>query len=121
MKALSLKQPYAELVVSGRKTIELRNWKTNFRGEFLVHASKTVDSEAMDKFAFSELPTGYIVGKAKLIDVKHYLNEEEHRKDSDKHLASTSWGKYGFILANASRVNPIPVNGKLNFWDFDLS
>ena len=41
-KCLSLKQPYADLVVSGKKTIELRTWNTKFRGEFLVHASKKV-------------------------------------------------------------------------------
>jgi hypothetical protein len=39
-KCLSLKQPYAELLISGKKTIELRSWDTKFRGEFLVHASK---------------------------------------------------------------------------------
>ena len=45
-KCLSLRQPYAELIVSGRKTIELRKWNTRFRGEFLVHASKAIDKEA---------------------------------------------------------------------------
>jgi hypothetical protein len=45
MKSLSLKQPYAELLISGKKTIELRKWNTNFRGHFLVHASKNVDKE----------------------------------------------------------------------------
>jgi hypothetical protein len=39
MKCLSLKQPYAELLISGKKTIELRKWNTSFRGKFLVHAS----------------------------------------------------------------------------------
>ena len=43
MKALSLKQPFAELVVSGKKIIELRNWKSKFRGRFLIHASKVSD------------------------------------------------------------------------------
>ena len=40
MKALSLKQPFAELVVEGKKKIELRNWNTKFRGDFFIHASK---------------------------------------------------------------------------------
>ena len=40
MKCLSLKQPYAEPLVSGKKTIGLRSWNTHFRGKFLVHASK---------------------------------------------------------------------------------
>ena len=45
MKCLSLRQPYAELLVSGKKTIELRKWNTNFRGKFLIHASKNVNKE----------------------------------------------------------------------------
>ncbi len=119
MKALSLKQPYAELVVSGRKTIELRNWATKFRGEFLVHASKQVDSQAMERFGFSDLPKGCIVGKATLVGVKEYLNVEEHRKDQDKHLASSDWGNVGFVLKDAMKFEkPIPVNGKLNFWEY---
>jgi len=36
MKALSLKQPFAELILQGKKTIELRKWNTKFRGEFLI-------------------------------------------------------------------------------------
>jgi hypothetical protein len=118
MKALSLKQPFAELVVSGKKTIELRNWNTKFRGKFLVHSSKTPDKDAMKKFGFEELPCGFIVGSAELVDVKKYENDLEHSKDKNKHLADTSWGKYGFVLKNAKRIKPIEAKGKLGFWDF---
>lgn len=41
-----LRQPYAELVAVGRKTIETRTWNTNFRGKFIIHASKTIDKES---------------------------------------------------------------------------
>ena len=44
-KCLSLKQPYAELLVAGKKTIEVRTWNTKFRGQFLVHASKKINEE----------------------------------------------------------------------------
>jgi len=118
MKALSLKQPYAELVVSGKKTIELRKWNTEFRGEFLVHASKKPDEEAMLRFGFKNLPLGGIVGKAVLSNVKHYFNDEEHRKDKDKHLASSTWGNCGFILEKAQRLPFSPCRGALNFWEF---
>ena len=118
MKTLSLKQPFAELVVSGKKTIEIRKWNTNFRGEFLIHASKTSHKESMEKFGFSELPTGCIVGKATLKEVKHYSNVWEFEKDAGKHLASLEWGNYGFVLENANRLKEIPCNGKLNFWGF---
>ena len=73
-KCLSLKQPYAELLVSGKKTIELRSWDTKFRGEFLVHASKKIDKEACErnKIDPESFTTGAIIGKAILYDVKYY-------------------------------------------------
>ena len=42
MKCLSVCQPFAELIIQGKKTIELRKWNTKFRGEFLVHAAKNI-------------------------------------------------------------------------------
>ena len=135
MKALSLKQPFAELILQGRKKIELRKWNTNFRGEFLIHSSKKQDEKAMQKFkeflpprfkdesqmkefGFKELPLGFIVGKAKLIGVRHYKDKEEFEKDKTKHLATSEFGNYGFILEDVTRIKPIEAKGKLNFWEF---
>jgi len=118
MKALSLKQPWAELIVSGKKTIELRKWNTHFRGEFLVHASQSPRKDGMERFGFTELPLGCIVGKATLVDVKKYVNKEELTADFDKHCATKDFweGKiYGFLLKNAQRIEPVPLKGKLNF------
>ena len=72
MKCLSLKQPYAELLVSGKKTIELRNWNTRFRGKFLIHASKNVDKERLESVDINhdKLSRGAIIGTAVLYDVK---------------------------------------------------
>jgi hypothetical protein len=120
MKALSLKQPWAELVVSGKKTIELRNWNTGFRGEFLVHASKVPDQKAMEHLGFKDLPTGCIVGKATLVDVKLYKDKKEFEADYNKHFATPGWydeTAKGFILANAVRVKPKPCKGMLNFFE----
>ncbi|HIH31860.1 TPA: ASCH domain-containing protein [Candidatus Woesearchaeota archaeon] len=117
MKALSLKQPFAELVVSGKKKIELRKWNTKFRGEFLIHASKIPDKKSMEKFGFKELPLGCIVGKARLVDVKHYANDAKRAKDKSLHLADGDWGDYGFILKDARKIKTIPIKGKLGFWD----
>ena len=120
MKALSLKQPWAELILQGRKKIEIRKWKTKFRGDFLIHASKNPDNDAMKKFGFANLPCGFIVGKAKLLDVKEYKNNLEFDMDKNLHLATPEWGNYGFILENAERMENIPAKGKLNFWEFVL-
>lgn len=119
MKTLSLKQPFAELILQGRKKIELRKWNTKFRGEFLIHASKIPDWESMKKFGFKDLPCGYIVGKVKLVDVKIYKTEEENNKDKNLHLASSIFGNYGFVLENPERIEKIPCRGSLGFWEFN--
>ncbi len=123
MKALSLKQPWAELIVSGRKTLEIRTWRTNFRGEFLIHASKVSNFKAMERLGFKDLPTGCIVGKAKVVDVKEYDSLEEFEKDSDKHFAKGhDWpGKlYGFVVEDAQRLKELPLKGKLNFFEVEI-
>ena len=43
MKAISVKQPWASLIISGIKDIENRKWKTNYRGRVLIHASNSTD------------------------------------------------------------------------------
>lgn len=121
MKALSLKQPFAELIVSGKKKIEIRKWNTHFRGKFLVHASKSVDKNAMKKHGYEDLPSGVIVGEAELVDVKKYQNKSDFKKDQNKHLASSDYGDYGFVLKNAKRRNKIPVKGKLGFWNLEIN
>ena len=117
MKALSLKQPYAELIVQGKKKIELRKWNTNFRGKFYIHASKVPDKEAMEKFGFDSLPLGVLVGEAELKDVKMYMGDEDVDKDKKLHLASSKWGKYGFVLENVRRTESKECKGKLGFWE----
>jgi len=121
MKALSLKQPFAELILSGKKKIELRRWNTNFRGKFLIHSSKIPDAQSMKKFNFKDLKHGFILGEADLIDVKKYKSKKEHQEDKNLHLADSSWGSYGFVIKNPKRFkHPIPAKGKLNFWNFEL-
>jgi hypothetical protein len=122
LKCLSLKQPYAELVISGRKTIELRTWNTKFRGDFLVHASKSVDKKACERNRIdpSSVTAGAIVGKATLYDVKVYTNRQSFVKDKNKHLAGTKYlgHYYGFLIGDARRyTRPRFVRGKLGFFN----
>ena len=122
MKALSLKQPWAELILLGKKTIEIRKWGTKFRGEFLIHTSKVPNQETMDALGFKNLPLGCIVGKARIVDVKTYTSLDDFKQDADKHRAlDYDWpGKlYGFILEDVGRVPQQPLQGKLGFFDID--
>lgn len=87
MKAITVLQPWATLLVTGKKHIETRSWKTNYRGEILIHAGKkdplfgfcmmTDDTkkrvlrvlglpEIFNRF--QKFPTGEILGKAILAD-----------------------------------------------------
>ena len=119
MKALSIKQPWAELILQGKKKIELRKWNTKFRGEFLIHSSKSPDVVAMKKFGFKDLPCGFILGKVELAGIKKYKdNPEEFETDRNLHLATMNFGNFGFILKNVQRIDPIKCNGSLGFWDF---
>ncbi len=122
MKALSLRQPYAELIIRGDKTIEIRTWNTKFRGEFLIHAAQRIFEQDCIKFGINpkNIATGKIIGKVKLIDVKKYNTIEEFRKDFDKHKAEDRWFRktcYGFILENPKRIKPLPARGSLNFFE----
>ena len=125
MKCLSLKQPYAELLISGKKTIELRNWNTSFRGKFLVHASKSIDKERSDFLAMDQnkLICGAILGSAILYDVKQYRNKTELEMDKNKHLADIKkfgFCKYGFMIKGAHRLSrPVPHSGMLKFFEVD--
>ena len=122
MKCLSVCQPFANLIIEGKKTIELRKWITEFRGEFLVHAPQKIRIDDCKRLRIkSNMITGAIIGKAKLIDVKKYENKSELKLDSKKHLAPNNVldNKYGFILENPKQLKvPIPYNGKLNFFEF---
>ena len=122
MKCLSVCQPFAELIVQGKKTIELRKWNTKFRGEFLVHAPQKIRLDECKRLKMQpEMTVGAIIGKVELIDVREYENTAQIKIDSKKHLASNdeSDNKYGFILQNPKQLRvPIPCNGQLNFFEF---
>ena len=71
MKVLTIKQPWATLIMQGDKRFEFRSWQTKYRGELLIHAGKAIDKEAMkrlSKYLPKELPYGKILGKVKLVD-----------------------------------------------------
>ena len=122
MKCLSVCQPFAELIIQGKKTIELRKWNTKFRGEFLVHAAKNILIEDCKRMKISSsITTGSIIGKVKLTDVKKYESDKELKSDKKKHhsLSDITKNKYGFILESPKKLRvPIPYSGKLNFFEF---
>ena len=72
MRALSIRQPYAEMILRGEKTIEYRSRPTKIIGQrFYIYASKgsgqlSVGSCQFDGPDDDSLPRGFIVGTAEI-------------------------------------------------------
>jgi hypothetical protein len=124
MKALSLKQPWANLVAKGLKTIEIRTWNTKFRGKFLIHASKNIDKKYVGGQVGYE-PLGSIIAIATLKDVVKYEDYNEFNKDRNRHrnwiVNKDDMPLYGFILDDIKAIKPIPYKGMLNFFETGLT
>lgn len=129
MKTLTINQPFATLIVEGLKEYEFRTWKTNYRGEILIHAGKSVDKKAMKKYEYLglEYPKSCIIGKATITDcIKIDDNARKILKEKNSIIYSNiidnkDWNGYGFKLENVEKLENIEVCGKLSFWEFDYS
>ena len=124
MKCLSVSQPFADLIILGKKTIELRNRNTNFRGEFLIHSPLKIRTDDVKRLKINKkLVTGAIIGKAQLYDVKKYDSIKEIKLDQKFHFASKKFQNktFGFMLKNAKSFRiPIPLKGQLGFFEVDI-
>ncbi len=122
MKAINLDQPWAELILSGRKTIELRTRRTSHRGLLGIRATKTVLEEVCRNFNLNadNLAMGAILGTVEVVEVIQ-LDEDNWRVLRDQHLveapAPGRW-RYGWRLTNPHRlVKPIPYRGMPGMFD----
>jgi len=85
VKALSVQQPWAGLIVTGIKAVENRTWATTYRGPLWIHAGKRYDEAAVDllpKSFAGPLPRacavrGAVIGAVVLTDVRQDLSENE--------------------------------------------
>lgn len=112
--ALSLKQPWAALLVHGLKTIEVRRWPTVRRGRVLIHAARVPD---LRPEVWARLPpelrqaaglVGGIVGAGDLTACITYRDRETFAADQNRHLNDPAWFVapvlYGFAFANATAL-----------------
>ena len=118
MKVLSVRQPWAYLIVAGYKPVENRRWSTTYRGPLLIHASKGVDPddfmpkqreyiESAGIVIPEDLPRGAIVGSVNLTDVWD-------KKKFERPGIRWFEGPYGFKMEDAVPFyQPIPFKGQL--------
>ncbi|MFA5849961.1 MAG: ASCH domain-containing protein [Bacteroidales bacterium] len=140
MKTLTVKQPWASLIVEGIKDIENRTWKTNFRGRVLIHSSARPVSgfynmaltpyqnayvHSNNKLDAFKGVNGAIIGSVEIVDcvINHpsiwaeksegtFVGHTFVHKEKDKVI-------WNWVLANPIKFpEPIPAKGKLSFWDY---
>jgi hypothetical protein len=98
MKAISIRSPWWEKIISGEKTIETRTWKTKYRGQLLICASK---------------PTGHAVAIAYLADCRPMTKADEKAACCPVYPRANAW-----MLRNVMVLTkPFPVKGKLSLFD----
>ena len=83
--ALSVQQPWAELLISGRKTIEIRSWTPDYRGRLWLHAGLKSNSDLDQAFGFQNLFRGGYLGSIRLLATIP-LTRERWSQYRGKHL-----------------------------------
>lgn len=128
-RALSIKQPWAWLIVAGIKDVENRSWPVSFRGRLYIHASENFDnvsySSILDRLTLGQahefltvkragaFRRGMIIGEATLTDCKYRFPDENDDLYSPWHER----GMYGFIFADPLIYDkPIPYKGQLRIF-----
>lgn len=131
MKVLSLTEPYATLIKEKTKKIETRSWKTTYRGELYIHASRTgipkeyeENKELMNLVKNSNYPYGQIICKAKLVDcikmTKDWIEQIKKENYQEYLCGIYEEGRYAWILEDIEVLEqPIYAKGSLNIWNFN--
>lgn len=132
MKALSIRQPWASLIAEGHKTMELRMWKTDYRGMVAIHASKKFDERALKRlkiihahiklFTWDKIdyPAGQIIAVGRLREIVTFKNLEHYGYYNPEHLCPPEYFgvvPYGWRFEMVEKLDtPIPCRGQLGLW-----
>ena len=125
MKVLTIKEPWASLIIEGYKKYEFRSWKTKYRGKILIHAGMTIEQDMLKRFKdYKFIPNpGYIIGEATLVDcilVDEKFNEELKKIDPVVYGRNNHTCAYAWKLENVIKYNHlVPVKGKLGLWNYE--
>jgi hypothetical protein len=116
MKALTVRQPWASLIVAGVKDVENRSRNTRHRGPLAIHVAQTRAADGSER-GWQEfrrlnldLQLGEVIGVVDLYDVV---------RDSPSKWAIPD--SFHWLLRHPRRVKPVPLRGRLGLWDMDDS
>ncbi|EPA7489326.1 ASCH domain-containing protein [Yersinia enterocolitica] len=125
MKAISIRQPWAWLIINGLKDIENRTWCTTYRGPVLIHASSRVPTKAECAEAQKILTDNFGINTPRVPEPHYFalggivggvtITDCVETSDSPWFL-----GPKGFILSEAFEVKISPMKGRLSFFETGL-
>jgi hypothetical protein len=114
-RALTIKQPWAELIARGVKTIETRMWRSRYRGPILIHTGLDVDYDAATRFGIvlsdGVIPRGKVVASATLEDCRPMTASDEQAA-----FCPAILGRFAWVLRDVRRVAPVAMRGKQGLW-----
>lgn len=119
IKCLTIRQPWAWLIVKGHKPVENRVWSTHYRGWIAIHAGKARPSldkriaewlqEELRVVVPDKLDLGKIVGFARISDCV------------TEHSSDFFTGPFGFVFDRVIPFDGPFVTGRLGFFTLELS
>lgn len=125
MKALTILQPWAEMIARGVKRVENRTWRTPHRGPIAIHVGKSLiwmdrenAAEWPERYGVAlpqagELTFGAIIAVAELVDC---VRVEDLPDDLRGH--AWAFGPWCWVLRDVRRVEPVPCMGKQLLWNY---
>ena len=125
--ALSIRQPWAALLVAGVKTVEVRTWFTARTGPVYIHAGKLID-ERPEAWAWVTTPylmaltelRGGVLGVGELGPCLRYATAAQFAADRGRHLNEPDWyvpaGLFGLPFRDLRRVPFLACPGNTNFF-----
>lgn len=111
-RALSVKQPYAQRIITGEKTIEVRSLNTTHRGDVMICSSQAPVLEGY--------MSGATLGLVELYDVKpieDFTPEDWEATTIPPEDRPKITRGFGWMLRNPRRVVEFPVKGQLGVWN----
>jgi hypothetical protein len=107
IRYLSVRQPWASLIASGRKTIELRTWDTRYRGDLIIVSGRKLD----DGTEWPDGPRGCTLCLVRLANVRR-----AKRADSAAACCDVGGDDYAWELVDARPIEHVEMRGKLGLW-----
>jgi hypothetical protein len=116
VRVLSIRQPWAWAISTGRKKVENRTWATKYQGPIYIHASLQRDTDGWEDLKREhrinvpeDLPRGAIVAVARLVKVVD--------AKSGRRFGKWFQGPKGWVLADVRPLKkPVPAVGMLGLW-----